>query len=291
MNIIMDIDGVIADLVGAIIKLMNDDGVAISKSSITDWEVDQFLPEGAPSFSTYFGRPDIYRFVQRIDGAVDTVGIARELGHRVIFVTSAYKGTEGTKFNWLLNSGFSPSKDDYIECSDKSLIRGDIIIDDRPETIKNFPGAAIVFSQPWNAHIDFGPGVWRADTHSEVQLIIRYLTETGPVDEETHPIEIKYPNQTKQFRQVIEDMYRMHLNKNMDYSPSNIKSTGEIGLSVRILDKVLRALNLTGFELDVSFEGFRESKEPNFESMQDNIQDIAVYAVNWLIYRSGNWGK
>lgn len=292
MNILMDIDDVLADLVGSIIKLMNQKGVEIKKEDIVDWQLDQFVPEGAPDrFHDYFGREDIYHYVSGISGGIETVKLARELGHRVIFCTSAYPGTEGKKLQWLNNHGYPTSREDYVECSDKSIIKADLIIDDRPKHIEMFPGAAVVFTQPWNAHLDFGPGVFRANSHKDLQHIIKNIALRSEDKREPHPIEIKYPEQTLQFRNIIDSMYAMHLEKNQDYSPANINSTGEIGLSVRIMDKVLRALNLTGFDVDAIFKGFNAPKNPKYESLNDNIQDIAVYAVNWLIYRSGNWGK
>ena len=61
-----------------------------------------------------------------------------------------------------------------------------------------------------------------------------------------HPTEAKFPIQTEAFKKLIEEMYQVHLNKNQDYSPSNILYTGEIGVLVRIWDKFCRLCSLNG---------------------------------------------
>jgi len=84
-------------------------------------------------------------------------------------------------------------------------------------------------------------------------------------------------------------MYEVHLDKNSDYSPKNISVTGEIGLATRVWDKVARLLNLMGLNMDTG--KWTEVKEPKNESIEDNLRDLANYAIIWQIFREGNWGK
>ena len=53
-----------------------------------------------------------------------------------------------------------------------------------------------------------------------------------------------------------------------------------LGLSVRMNDKVQRLMNLTFNQQD-----------PNNESIEDNLLDIANYAVMALIVKKGHWGQ
>lgn len=110
-----------------------------------------------------------------------------------------------------------------------------------------------------------------------------------PVDK--HPTEIKLPHQAEGFREIIERMYRVHLDKNADYSPANILGTGEIGLVTRVWDKVARLMSLHGFDVTVVFNGLNPPPEPKNESIDDNLMDLAVYAIIWMLYRKGVWGK
>ena len=108
----------------------------------------------------------------------------------------------------------------------------------------------------------------------------------------TKEIETKYPQTTKQFKAIQKIMYQLFVLKQNDYGPSNIGlgvsvveadediAKSLIGLSVRMNDKVSRLVNLT-----------MNNKEPNNESINDTLIDIANYAVMALIVRSKLWGK
>jgi hypothetical protein len=104
-----------------------------------------------------------------------------------------------------------------------------------------------------------------------------------------HPLEMLYPNQTTEFKAIIDKMYQLHLKKNMDYSPMNIKATGMVGLATRIWDKTARILNLVGF--DVQSGEYRAPKAAMNESIEDSLIDLANYAVIALIHRKGKWGN
>lgn len=106
-----------------------------------------------------------------------------------------------------------------------------------------------------------------------------------------HETEIKNPNQSIRFREIIETMYQTHLDKNADYSPANVLGVGEIGLVVRLWDKMTRLMNLLGFEIDVKFVGYNGPKEAKNESIEDTYLDLSVYSIIALLYREGKWGN
>jgi hypothetical protein len=106
-----------------------------------------------------------------------------------------------------------------------------------------------------------------------------------------HPVESRCPEQVEAFMSVLMGMYRLHLTKNMDYSPANILGTGEVGTVVRLWDKIARLMNLMGFRLDVSPGQYESPKKPNHESIDDTLIDAANYAVIALLFRRGKWGR
>lgn len=112
---------------------------------------------------------------------------------------------------------------------------------------------------------------------------------TPTVGSNLHPTELRCPNQCGAFREIIDKMYRTHLEKNQDYSPANIRAMGELGLSTRVWDKVARLLNLMGF--DIERGTYSSKKEPKNESIDDTLLDLANYAIIWQIYRQNKWGK
>ena len=106
-----------------------------------------------------------------------------------------------------------------------------------------------------------------------------------------HITEQRSPNQAQGFRDIIEKMYTVHLDKNADYSPANVLGVGEIGLVVRLWDKMTRILNLLGFEVEVKFIAYHGPKDAKNESIEDTYMDMAVYSIIALLYRDGKWGN
>ena len=102
----------------------------------------------------------------------------------------------------------------------------------------------------------------------------------------------QYPNTCKEFEDILIEMLDLFLRKQADYGPTNVGMGSEVvdtddkvrrslmGLSVRLNDKVQRLLNLT-----------LNNKEPNNESLDDTLIDIANYAVMALIVQRIVWGR
>ena len=102
----------------------------------------------------------------------------------------------------------------------------------------------------------------------------------------------KYPNTCKEFEDIQSEMFELFLRKQADYGPTNVGMGSEVvdtdrkvkrslaGLSVRLNDKVQRFLNLTF-----------NNREPENESLEDTLIDIANYAVMAIIVQRKQWGK
>lgn len=110
-------------------------------------------------------------------------------------------------------------------------------------------------------------------------------------NEEQHPTEQKYPEQTKRFRELLEEEYQTHLAKNADYSAWNINATGIVGLVVRFWDKCARIMNLAGFDIGTGqYTGMKKNLVED-ETIIDTFRDAGVYAKIARIYSEGKWGK
>lgn len=131
----------------------------------------------------------------------------------------------------------------------------------------------------------------------ELQMVIGYLMKEVPNYElkrtnvELHPTEIAYPFQTKRFREILDEMYQVHLEKNADYSPYNILVTGMRGCITRLWDKSARFFNLMG--LDIKTYEWTEEKMNMVkdEDVNQTIIDWANYCIITRILREGLWGK
>lgn len=76
----------------------------------------------------------------------------------------------------------------------------------------------------------------------------------------------KYLDQA--FDEELKKLLEIFIRKHKDYGKDNILDNGELGIIFRINDKLRRIQNLMS-----------KPGEPMNESVKDNWQDIAVYAV------------
>lgn len=151
MNILVDVDGVVVDTSGEVLRRYNlDFGDHLTNWDIKDWYTHKFVkPECGERIYDYYAEEDLYDGLSPIDGAVETIETLRRT-NRVTFVTS---GFFFSKVRFLKRHGLIKNEkydDDLVFCHDKSLIVGDLLIDDR---IKNCRSRlSLLFNQPWNQH-------------------------------------------------------------------------------------------------------------------------------------------
>ena len=107
-----------------------------------------------------------------------------------------------------------------------------------------------------------------------------------------YEIQVRYPETLKDFKRIQREMLDLFCRKQLDYGPINIGlGTSKIekskdirlstmGIGIRMQDKISRFLNLS-----------MNDKEPNNESLDDTLIDIANYAIMGLIVRNKKWGQ
>lgn len=82
------------------------------------------------------------------------------------------------------------------------------------------------------------------------------------------------------FKLVTDELLDMFLKKHKDYGKGNILAVKELGIAMRLTEKVERLKNL-----------LMTSKTPTNESIEETWTDIAVYAVIAVLYRRGWFEK
>lgn len=145
---------------------------------------------------------------------------------------------------------------------------------------------ALVLAPNWNESC--GTNIERNFALSENIPIYEWTQDTPFVP--LHPTEQARPIQVSEFIRALMRMYRVHLDKNYDYSPANILGTGEIGLITRLWDKMARLMNLVGFHIEIKSSAYNTPKQPKNESIEDSLLDLANYGVIGLLLRAGKWG-
>ena len=158
MLIACDADGVICDLHKKWISVYCEEyGDKLTVNDWNDWDILRIIkPECGEKFFRYVDDPRFYTDppLEVIDGAKEGIEKLREK-HRVVFVTScSSRGMAQSKLEWMFRFGFLKEPEykgikDFIICHDKSLIKADCLIDDRPDNLHSF-SKQILFDRPWN---------------------------------------------------------------------------------------------------------------------------------------------
>lgn len=82
------------------------------------------------------------------------------------------------------------------------------------------------------------------------------------------------------YREILDELLNIFLKKHKDYGKGNILSIKELGIAFRLTEKIERLKNL-----------LMNSKKPENESIEDTLNDIAVYAIIARLYRDGKFEK
>lgn len=156
LTLAVDVDEVCAGLLGEWLRRYNvdyDDNLTTDEA--TEWDMTKVVKPECGQDIYRFLTPDIYDHVLPISGARQAVYELLAMGHRVVYVTASRELYSAiAKRAWLLRWGFlSPAnvQRDFIPANDKSLIRADMLFDDRFENVASFPGCGVLISQPHNA--------------------------------------------------------------------------------------------------------------------------------------------
>ena len=152
MNIGIDCDDVVCDLGNAwILKYNQDYDDNLKIENITQWDVSQFVKkECGKQIFEYFNDPVLYLNCSEIPNSLKCINILKSQGHKILFVSACMPKTMEAKYNWLYNHEYIDSIQEFIHIYDKSFINVEILLDDKPNTIKNFPRIGVLFSKPWN---------------------------------------------------------------------------------------------------------------------------------------------
>lgn len=186
-TVAVDVDGVLIDYVGAAAKW-----VGRPVTDVVDWDI--FSSLGCPglwhAWDEHVAKPGfcfklkpIHQRGCMINGeyqcsSVEFVRRLRHMGHRVIFATSPHKNAPFWKDERerVLIEQWDATRGDVVFAHDKSLVRADLLIDDKPQNVINFVGPAICFSQPWNRDFEAGEynghNKYRANGYQEVLRLV-----------------------------------------------------------------------------------------------------------------------
>lgn len=151
MRILLDVDYCIAPLHDEWLSRYNRDfDDNLQSWQITEWDMTKFVsPKCGVGIYKYLNDMDLYDTLSPVTGSIWAVETLLRLGHDVRFVTS---GVNVSKINFLRKWGFVRSEQDFVIAADKSLIIGDVLVDDYEKNLDTFNGFTILFDAAHNRH-------------------------------------------------------------------------------------------------------------------------------------------
>lgn len=160
----VDVDDTTLDLHGEWVtnRYNNDYNDNLTRRDVKTWELHKFVkPECGRKIYDYLNDPDLYKSVKPLPGAIEGIEKIRSLGWRVIFLTAYFNTPKiealhnyGLLKEYPYNDGRWHTACDVVMANDKTLLKGDMLIDDKTDNIEKF-GKGLIFDQPWNQDCNF----------------------------------------------------------------------------------------------------------------------------------------
>ena len=162
--IYIDVDGVIADYIGALLAVYNQrHGTSVTNDDVKDFFMESVLKPGQ-KWEDY--SPD-YKTIPVLPWAHQLVAAVRKIGKPYAFLSALLALPDGSRNilddrRWWLDQNFAcpgdnPS-DRLVVATRKDLVvhEGDLLIEDGPmnvEAVRKAGGQVLVVAQPWNTEV------------------------------------------------------------------------------------------------------------------------------------------
>lgn len=190
MNVLCDLDGICADLLPAWLGLYNNRyGDSVTVADITDWDVARCVKHPRKIYGV-LDRPNVYRELKPVPGAVDGLWRICNAGHHVVIATATPRRVEVAteKLQWIKEHLPFIDHENIVIVHRKDLLRGDVLIDDAPRNILRHRAAwgdsckLVSIAYPYNreeaAHCDLYADGWDKPK-AAWEKITNYILDIG----------------------------------------------------------------------------------------------------------------
>lgn len=158
MKILLDMDNVICKWVDRVLENYNHDhGTSFEINDITEFNFFHILgTQGKPHISAQMDKFSFWANLEPVDGAIEGIQQLIHKGFEVFIVTDVSKDSYGAypgKVEWLKRNMPFFDLRNFIACSKKEMVDGDVLFDDGAHNIESFVnngGIGVLFDYPWN---------------------------------------------------------------------------------------------------------------------------------------------
>ncbi len=164
MIILVDMDGVIADFEKGLLETYKNrypNKYFVSLDQRTSFYVkEQYPDELQPLIEEIYLAKGFFLGLPPIEGSLDALVELSLKGNEIYICTSPLLNNPfcvQEKYDWVINHLGKDWAKKMIVSKDKTIIHGDFLIDDKPyiKGVQQPTWEHILYSQPYNAHIDY----------------------------------------------------------------------------------------------------------------------------------------
>jgi 5'(3')-deoxyribonucleotidase len=156
MIIYVDCDGVLNNLVPKTLDIYNaHTGKNIQMSDITTYNLNECLSEeDAKNIYELWSKEILWDSLEPLPDAQWGIETLLNTGHKVAIATATYYEQFDWKLSWMKQHFPTIDTKHIIRINDKSLLRGDVLIDDNIDNLANSCCERICLSYPYNQDKD-----------------------------------------------------------------------------------------------------------------------------------------
>lgn len=184
MRFLFDVDGVLTNgFLDYACELLRERGFCAHPSSVSQWDfMEQFnVPRYVEAeVNALLAMPGMHDRFLPDELAIGYIRELREAGHVVFALTAPWSGKtwHSDRDAWLLKH-FGIQRKRVIHCSDKFVVNGDVLLDDRAENVQHWQEAnprslGILWRQPSNRN---DTAKYEAHSFDEVRSLITTFYE------------------------------------------------------------------------------------------------------------------